>query len=247
MDVTIKFIADQEVCLTDDSSKPIPASSLIPDWYRDADFFTHKVKNEDLIKYHEKGYSIPIGFKSCIPFFDAMTSGYLFPLPCDIEIISTKKGCTIIVSDDSYKPYLQIREKMSGFHVPEGYWENHFHWQTVWGMEAPPGWSLLVTQPMNRFELPYYTPSGIIDSDVATISGRMPFFVKKGYSGVVPKGTPFIQVIPIQRVNWYSEFEMLTPHQQHVRRTMNNTTYRTKDFPFYGAYKKLKWVKKNYN
>jgi hypothetical protein len=247
MDVTLKFIATSPSCLKDESLRPYPAAKHIPKWYKDADVFTVKMSKEELIKYKEQGNRTPVGFKSCVPFLDAMTLGYVFPLPCDIEIVSTDNGCSIIVKEEEFKLYLQTRYKMEGFHVPEGYYENHFHWETIWVIEAPPGWSVLVTQPINRFELPYYTPSGVIDSDATTISGAMPFFVKKGYNGIVKKGTPFIQVIPIQRHNWYSDFELPIVEEQEKGRALNSMTYRPKEFPFYGAYKKLKWVKKNYN
>lgn len=247
MDVTVKFIANHPACLTDESLRPYPAVKHIPEWYREADLFTHKMTKEELIKFKEAGNQPPIGFKSCVPFLDAMTLGYVFPLPCDIEIISTDKGCTIIALDEQFKPNLQTRDKMKSFHVPEGYYEEHFHWETIWGIEAPAGWSTLVIQPINRFELPYYTPGGVIDSDVTTISGRMPFFVRRGFNGVIAKGTPFIQVIPFQRLNWYSEFDIPPVEEQYKRRVLNSLTYRPSEFPFYGAYKKLKWVKKNYN
>jgi hypothetical protein len=247
MDVTLKFIANAEQCLTDESLRPVPAQNVLPEWYRKAKVLAEGVTKDNLVEYKRVGLDTPVTFKSCMPFADAMTSGYLFTLPCDIEIISTNNGCTIVVSDESLKQFVDIRPPMSGFHHPEGYYESHFHWHTMWGVEAPYGWSVMFTQPLNRYDLPFLTTSGIVDSDMSHVSGRIPFFVKKGYNGVLPKGTPFIQLIPIQRANWKSEIDLVPRDQQLIKSSISQSVYRPKEFPFYGAYKKLKWARKNYN
>lgn len=246
MEVTIKFTAFAEQCLTDEALRPIPASRTLPEWYREAKVLEKGITKDNLIDYKRTGLQTPVTFKSCVPFADAMTSGYLFTLPCDIEIISTDNGCTVIVSDHSFKQFVDIRSPMSGFHHPEGYYESHFHWHTLWGVEAPYGWSVLFTQPLNRYDLPFLTTSGIVDSDMSHISGRIPFFVKKGYNGVLTKGTPFMQLIPIQRADWKSEIDLLPRDQQLIKTAVSQDVYRPKEFPFYGAYKKLKWARKSY-
>lgn len=247
MDVTLKFTSYADQCLTDESLAPIPAIRAIPNWYKEAKVLQKGVTKENLKDYQRAGLQTPVTFKACVPFADAMTSGYLFTLPCDIEIVSTDKGCTVIVLDDSFKQFVEMRHPMDGFHHPEGYYESHFHWHTIWGVEAPYGWSVLFTQPLNRYELPFLTTSGIVDSDMSHISGRIPFFVKKGYNGVLPKGTPFMQLIPIQRADWRSEIELLPRDQQLIKSAVSQEVYRPKEFPFYGAYKKLKWARKSYN
>ena len=248
MEFTLKFEAASELCLSDESLKPITAKSGIPTWYKKAKVLPDGVTKEHILDaYTKTGINTPVTFKGCVPFADAMMSGYLFTLPCDIEIISTDKGCTVIVLDQAFKQFIDIRTPMPGFHHPEGYYEHHFHWHTLWNVEAPNGWSVLFTQPLNRYDLPFLSTSGIIDSDMSHVSGRMPFFVKKGYNGVVPKGTPFIQLIPIQRANWNTEIELPPVDQMVLKNMIAARDYRPKEWPFYGAYKKLKWVKKNYN
>jgi hypothetical protein len=37
------------------------------------------------------------------------------------------------------------------------------------------------------------------------MSGNIPFFIKEGFSGVIPKGTPIAQVIPFKRESWTSK------------------------------------------
>lgn len=246
MEVTLKFLSFAEQCLTDNSLVPIAASANLPEWYQKAKVLEKGITKENLVDYKRIGLQAPVGFKACIPFADAMTAGYLFTLPCDIEIISTDTGCTVVVLEEAFKQFVDLRPPMPGFHHPEGYWESHFHWHTLWGVEAPHGWSVLFTQPLNRYDLPFLTTSGIIDSDMSHVSGRMPFFVKKGYNGILVKGTPFLQLIPIQRLNWKSEINLIPKEEQMLKSALSQKEYRPEKFPFYGAYKKLKWFKKFY-
>jgi hypothetical protein len=246
MELTLRFIGADPKCALNEDLRPTTALSALPEWYKKARLMPKGITKDQLIKGAEAGARPPITFKSCVPFFDAMTCGYVFTLPCDIEIISTDNGCTVRVTDPAFTGFIGIREPMEGFHHPEGYYKEHFHWQTMWGVDAPTGWSVMFVPPLNRYDLPFLSTSGIIDSDASNIVGRMPFFVKKGYNGIVPKGTPFIQLIPIQRANWASEFDIKNDQElQELSRA--GEKYRPKEFPFYGAYKKLKWVKKNYN
>jgi hypothetical protein len=41
-----------------------------------------------------------------------------------------------------------------------------------------------------------------MDSDQYSTSGNIPFFIKEDFSGVIPAGTPFAQIIPIKRDSW---------------------------------------------
>ena len=37
------------------------------------------------------------------------------------------------------------------------------------------------------------------------VGGQIPFFIKKGFEGIIPKGTPFAQLIPFRKETWVSE------------------------------------------
>ena len=49
---------------------------------------------------------------------------------------------------------------------------------------------------------PLLTLSGVVDTDDFPLSVQFPFFIKKGFSGLIPAGTPIIQAIPFKRDNW---------------------------------------------
>src|SRR5690606_739326 len=72
---------------------------------------------------------------------------------------------------------------------------------SFWTIEAPPGYSLLFTHPFNRPDLPFVTLTGLVDCDryVDQFIHFPAAWVDDGFSGVLPKGTPVAQVIPVPR------------------------------------------------
>ena len=153
------------------------------------------------------------------------------------------EGQPYVVIDEEFKEFCSEREEMQEFKNPEGYHSKHFHWWPNWGVELPKGYSLLVTNPLNRFDLPFLTTSGIIDSDSYTSSGLMPFFLKEGFSGLIPKGTPFVQLIPVKREDW--ESEKIYHSEEDIYKRFEETANKYRK-PYGGIYKKHTWTRKNY-
>ena len=218
---------------------PVPAKSSIPNWFSQASKYW---KNDDgsyiTDNFGERG----LGFKSCPALLDSFSLGYLLKTPCDLAFYEYK-GEIYVETPKGYEEFCARREKMPEFVVPSGYRETHFHWWPNWAMETPKGYSLLVLNPLNRFDLPFLTTNGIIDSDMYTISGLIPFFLKNDFVGLVPKGTPYAQVIPFKREDWsmdpvfHEKKEMI---KKHVKTAKN---FRVKGG---GVYKKNIWVPKEY-
>ena len=62
-----------------------------------------------------------------------------------------------------------------------------------------------MTHPLNRLDLPFYTLSGIIDGPYVLLrEGNNPFYLKKGFEGLIPQGTPIAQLILIKNEKWRS-------------------------------------------
>ncbi len=80
-----------------------------------------------------------------------------------------------------------------------------FH--NLWTIEAPEGYSVLFTHPLNRFDLPFTTITGLVDCD--RYRDNWVHFPAHwhdiNFSGVVPKGTPIAQVVPVRRETWSAE------------------------------------------
>lgn len=180
--------------------EPTPTKAQLPDWYKRGETMTAE--------------GVP-GMKTCVPFLDAMLVGYTLNTWEDVRITQENGEVTIeyfqTLEDGTEKrignaKMINERKGSSGSTIPRpaGFSQNHMVWAGRWGWKVPRGYSVLVTHPLNRMELPFFTLSGIVDSDGWVPAGNIPFFIQEGFNGVIPKGTPFAQLIPIKRDEWES-------------------------------------------
>jgi hypothetical protein len=180
-----------------------PAEDFVPDWYRKS---PSKIKGESTELLISAPYSVTSTYKKCTPILDAITSGYVVALSADIEVI---------LKDDG-SPYIMWRtmrdiisfhsaEQWEGLPCPNGYFPFVYKWNNQFTINTPSGYSLLFTKPFNRFDLPFESVSGIVDTDAYDMPVNFPFFIKKGFTGIIPKGTPIAQIIPIKRESWGRE------------------------------------------
>lgn len=230
---------------------PIPSKSLIPDWYR-AGEIAISTKTNKVAKPGES--NIIGGMKSCIPFLDAMISGYFICFWEDLYVATTDKVESFYsVTKNPYTDKYEMKNPQNLNMVeervgdmghtmprPNGYCDNHMIFKGQWGVRLPKGWSLAVTHPMNRFDLPYITTSGIIDSDEWWTGGNIPLFFQKNFEGVISKGTPVAQLIPIKRSSWTSYVSELSVGRGKY------LGEKVRSVPM-GWYRDNTWVKKEYN
>jgi hypothetical protein len=181
---------------------PKPANKTIPDWYRNMSPYVLKDNKAFMMPDGQTNFTI----KKCPPILDTLISGYMITLPCDVYFADTKEyfyranwavDWQVVTTHHS----LQVPEMK----VPDGYEEHPLKWEGSWEIETPKGYSLLFTHPFQRYDLPFMTMSGIVDSDMFTRSINIPFFIKKDFIGTVPAGTPIAQIIPIKRDSWTHE------------------------------------------
>jgi len=223
----------------DDSTIPVPAKKIIPEWFANAKkYWKDEDDKEFIVAPGEKG----LGFKSCPALLDTFTAGYLLVTPCDV-VVYKQDNKRLIVSSPGFDDFCEARPYMGEFNYPHGYGKDSFHWFPSWGFDLPEGYSALVLHPINRYELPFLTTNGIIDSDRYGSPGLMPFFLKEGFIGVIPKGTPFAQIIPFKREEWKAEYKFLEEKQMIERHEKTAGKYRV---PFGGIYKRQTWVQKKY-
>lgn len=228
---TIEFLpSSQEVF--DFVEPPQPSKSFIPEWYKQGNAFDIKniqFKNQEIVK--------PL--KSCVPFLDALTAGYIQSTWSDLIISSDSQGAR-------YKwlvppQIMEHRETPVSLPIPEEYANMEFHWKIPWIVRLPKNYSLLITHPLNRVDLPFFTLTGIIDADEFhhIRFGNIPFYIKKNFSGVIPSGTPIFQIIPFKRENWSSKTQ-----------PFNQINMLKKEYSFskklIGEYKDKFWKKKKY-
>jgi hypothetical protein len=56
--------------------------------------------------------------------------------------------------------------------------------------------------PVMRDDLPFYCIPAIVDTDKHPSPVNFPFFIKKGFEGIIDYNTPIIQMIPFKRESW---------------------------------------------
>jgi hypothetical protein len=241
MSNVIKFVSNRHWLNKDSMSVPGPIIKTIPEWYRKADRFAKK-PNGDFWEGPDKG-KIPT-WKACPAIFDIMGTGYTLKTPCDIEFSNVDNNTlSITISDDRYKDFCTPRQPLDQFEHPKGYYQSHFAWFPDWAIETPEGYSALYSQPFNRFELPFLTTSGIVDNDNVNLPGSMPFFLREGFTGVIPAGTPFAQIVPFKREDWTSEIIIEDPKKLENKNMQNSNKYRLPDG---GIYKNKVWQPRKY-
>lgn len=210
---------------------PDVAKKFIPNWYKESEIF-----------FEEDGQEAP-GLKTCVPFLDGLLSGYMITLPCNVYIKITEDGSIDIDWDEieGFPGPIDRRSDKTGALIPRpaGHHMAHLAWTPKWGWKSPRKYSTLVTHPLNRFDLPFTTMSAIVDSDKFHGSGNIPFFIKEGFEGVIEKGTPIAQLIPIKRQSWASVYDpaliSLMRESGKIVRGVSRGGYRDKF-----------WVKKEY-
>jgi hypothetical protein len=187
--------------------RPIPAVQGLPDWFKalPAKAFDRTMGVE--------GETV----KRCPPFIDAMTYGFLIPLPIDLKVQDGEFTWDFEFPEGFYSEY---SHSPIGFHDPSQiagtpfFDEDRFaiKFNNFWTIEAPPGYSLLFTHPVNRADLPFTTLTGLVDCDTFYHS-PLNFPARwhdTGFNGVLPKGTPVAQCLPVKRESWAGRFEVLS-------------------------------------
>jgi hypothetical protein len=213
--------------------QPTPIKKLLPLWYRESETTFVNQENEEVS-----------GLKRCVPFMEAMLSGYALLTPVDIFVSKNEDGSLNIRwnSPEIFQDFISERPKALGEKMPRpaGHMPNHLAFRGFWGIKTPKNWSLLVVHPLNRHDLPFTITSGIMDSDKYSTSGNIPFFIKEDFVGVIPAGTPFAQLIPIKRAKWSSiKNDQGIQYLENLQGTFVRLPGK--------SYKKYFWQRKEYN
>jgi|694.fasta_scaffold120427_2 hypothetical protein len=210
----IKFTAKNEYAWTV-QQKPVPASTLVPLWWKDMHPYEMGPENPTGKKIIVENQVSNATFKKCTPMLDALLSGYICTLWADVQVRQQKS------IDNKFYPKITWRAKyyqgvFQGHQLssesippPTGYSNIVFKYMNTWIPHTPPGYSILVTSPFGYRDLPFYAIPAIIDSDKSNLELLPPMWLKEGFEGIVEAGTPLFQVTPFKRENWRSEFDYL--------------------------------------
>jgi hypothetical protein len=185
--------------------EPIPASRLVPDWYKAQ---PGSIDDEKFLPHGNVSSTV----KRCMPIFDYMTSGYILPMPCDIYIDATnpeKLEWSVPLSLKPFAPDMIASHAYEQYsHYPIDYSRYHkqlFRVMPFWAVGTPEGYSTMFMHPVHKDPLPFLALGGIIDTDKFISDGHLSFLVEKNFKGVIKQGTPFVQVVPFKREPWEME------------------------------------------
>jgi hypothetical protein len=222
---------------------PLPASkNNIPDDFKKLPKYSYNTKS--FINYG--GSSNNLTVKSCLPTVDAYTSGYTISLPYDIQVHrdeNNQASITWSLIVEGLHAFINKRTDMNENIHPwdniDGYDNLEFNWMPYWSIKTPPGYSSMFIHPINRMDLPFYTIGGIMDTDGWGDVGNHPFMFKKNWSGIIPAGTPVIQIIPFKRDDWDSNIDK-TMIDEYWKKII------TRDKKLKNYYKTNHWKSKQY-
>jgi len=214
-------------------NRPKPAKEFLPRWYKESHPFVG-----GKMSIGENGINKDL--KLCIPFLDAMAAGYCVELPCDVHVSRDSEGTNFYWHEEPFPMDRRPRNIASALPVPAGHDDVLYAWSIHWASMTPPGYSAVFCHPMNRNDLPFMTTAGIVDTDRYPSGGEIPFFLREGFTGVIPAGTPVVQIIPFKRESWSSSFE------KHSEEFISRMRYAVSKVLF-GGYAKFFWSKKTYD
>lgn len=176
---------------------PIPAKDTIPTWFRKT---TNTIVTSNVTKTRKS-------VKKCVPFKDAMTMGYVIPLWVDVHVANDGLNLNLTCGDVGFDVFgRHAAEQLGGCPLrKEPYGEHILKFINPWTITTPPGWSCMFIQPINHFDSKLQIITGVVDTDKYKSPVHFPFmWMDKNFNGVIPQGTPLVQVIPFKRTEWTS-------------------------------------------
>ena len=191
----IKFFTDSEFV-----DIPQAAKSVLPDWYKQIPKFHNSEKRPRITPNGTTNATV----KACMPFFDTFLTGYTATLWQDLDVSYEGENPVIAWRTEPEVAGSRGPNPHASFPIPPGCVNWEFTWKNPIIMQTPPGYDLLITHPLNRYDLPFTTLSGVVAGEMLAV-GSLPFYLKEGFEGIIKKGTPIFQIIPIKRESWVSE------------------------------------------
>lgn len=200
----IKFSADKDYINNNKDILPIPSKLNIPDWFKKLE---HNIDSKTV--------------KGCMPFLDALTSGYILKIPTDIKFdiekedknkkvkvtIANKEQCPGLNSEQSYFQDLHAVDQAKGSPAIEQNSKLPFYKiRNPWKIVTPSGYSCLFTNIFNNNQNEFEIFTGIVDTDCYTGCVNFPIILKgMKQNYFLKRGSPYVQVIPFKREKWESK------------------------------------------
>src|SRR5437016_730072 len=170
---------------------PYPANRALPDWYRQMPVETDPPSEFGTVK-------------RCPPFLEAMSCGYIIPLPADMKVTVTSTTLNIEISGfNEPLAELHLQSQFPGAPFPA---RPLIKFRNPWIVKTPPGYSTLFVAPLNYFDAPFVPLAGVVETDTYYRHVTFPaiWLLGPGTQTILKRGTPLVQAIPFRRDDWTS-------------------------------------------
>ncbi|MDX3974556.1 DUF6065 family protein [Shinella sp.] len=196
---------------------PVRAKTALPDWFR-------KLPAIDETQVSPTNSGITV--KRCMPFLDAMATGWVIGLAASVRMDISDGGKTVDCGWDFDRTLVSNHASHQVAGNPrEPLPPCKFH--NYWTIRTPPGWSCLFVPPLNRPNGVFEVVAGVVDTDTYQSEIHFPFFAT-GEDGLhmLERGTPIVQVIPFRRdaSDLDADIRAESPPEGAVRKTILRKT-----------------------
>lgn len=228
----ITFIPKNEF-VNEYAPKPEPMSKNLPTWWRKSQAYVGGERQVVQGMYNET-------IKKCPGILDIITTGYVLKTPCDVFIDATGDRVEFQVPSMHRESIgMHSREQVESWDFDrEIYMDDIFRIHPMWVVGTQKGISTIFIHPSFQDSLPLTVVPAIIDTDMYISDGPFSFRVKRGFKGVIEKGTPIVQCIPYRR----EEFEANILEMPDLK-ALESVGRRLRS-KFGGSYKATMWEKK---
>lgn len=216
---------------------PVPAKKILPDWYKDMSSY---IRGKKEIFTEEAAGVTSSTIKKCMPVFDALTAGYIIPLPCDVYVFQENGAPAFKWPDQIAYVGKHAASQLGGHPASTGFPPAKFI--NTWIIKTPPGYSCMFIPPMHHGNV-FKVLEGIVDTDTYHGAVEFPFQLNDvSWEGLIPAGTPMVQVIPFKRESW--SHEVINTAKEAESQFIVSKSLRS---VFFEAYKNKFWHKKDFN
>jgi hypothetical protein len=229
-----KEIIFSKVLDVSDEFFPKPASSFLPDWYKKTESFRDNKK--DIFMDGSPNATM----KKCLPVFDVLTAGYIITTPTDLWIKNNEQGQPVYITSNKDLPIEMHSIIQSPYHP---FMNNapYPKWLNPWGIKTPKGYSCLFLPPVHGGNEYFQILEGFVDTDTYNAPINFPFILKDiKFEGLIPAGTPMVQVIPVKRDQWKIKKGSAKDIDNSIK------IQKSLNARFYDRYRNFFWNRKSY-
>jgi hypothetical protein len=202
----------------------------------------------------------------CQPIIDSMTLGYTIRTHAEIYIESkdnesahlNEEVCPApsVITTATYPRRITDSPNSGASFHPFGQAMEHPYSKkqeqhllkifTPWIVKTAPGYSVIFHSPLNDQNEYFDVVPGVMDSD--RFFPKLNFMIAlkdKNFNGIIPVGTPLVQVVPFKRENWEMVIEHTKEGMERVKEGKGKIDA-TLASVFHLPYRKLFWSKKEF-